>query len=255
VPSLQLERFFQLRANGVFVDDAAEQAGLGIAEARLWEREIAAGEIILPEPSTKETTMPVGKTNEEEELETPQPHIAADIGKIAELIKKDGPMDKLLEKLATARGALAQKYQHIENDLHGNRKAVKLVITLLNGTTDAAYDFMRTFMRLAAVFDLLPADDLVDLAEKVDQAKPKDEDSGVSTADMAPKSAEVVDHPSRENAIDRHKKALAGGEKPPAPDGPEGDTDFIEAADAVAAEIEQQRSEDAQAFEQTSPAA
>jgi hypothetical protein len=48
---------------------------------------------------------------------------------------------------------------------------VKQVRKLLGMTTDAAYDFMRTFLRLAARFDLLPADDLVDLAEKVDQPK------------------------------------------------------------------------------------
>lgn len=199
-------------------------------------------------------------TNDEEERETPQPHLPAKIDEIAKLIEKDGPLDKLHEKMATARGTLAQKYQHIEADLHGNRKAVKLVHTLLQGTTDAAYDFMRTFMRLAHRFDLVPEDDLVDMAEKVHERESsppaKDEDPGVKVSDAAPKkpSATVHELPQRENAIDRASKAMKGGDRPPAPKGPEGSTDLGQAGEDVAKEIEEQRRRDAEAFEEHSAA-
>lgn len=190
-----------------------------------------------------------GLTNDEEERETPQPHIAADIDKIAPLVAQDGQIHKAEERAQKARSDLGNLYQKIENDFHGNRKAVKLVRGLLAGTTDAAYDFTRTFMRLAARFDLLPADDLVDLAEQVDLPR-DDEEKGQSAADVAPKSAKVVDHPARENAIDRAKKALEGGSGKPAPDGPPGDTDLVEAGEAVAADIEEQRRKDSQAFDE-----
>lgn len=245
MPSRQLNEYLRLRTAGESVAVASERSGIGLAEAQLSEEAIASGELALP--PMQEARMG-GLTNEEEEREQPQPHIAPKIDDIAKLVGRDGQLDKLEEKMATARGAIAQKYQHIENDLHGNRKAVKIVRNLLGMTTDAAYDFMRTFLRLAGRFDLLPSDDLVDLAEQVDKPKVEAE-PGVSAADLAPKSGEVHQFPSRENAIDRHTKALAGGDKPPAPKGPPGDTDLVEAGDAVAQEIEEQRRKDAEAFE------
>lgn len=192
-----------------------------------------------------------GMTNDEEERETPQPHIAADIDKIAPLVAQDGQIHKAEERAQKARSDLGNLYQKIENDFHGNRKAVKLVRSLMAGTTDAAYDFVRTFLRLAARFDLLPADDLVDLAEQAEAGTIAAglDDSGISSADLAPKSAKVLDHPARENAIDRAKKALEGGGKP-APDGPPGDTDLVEAGEEVAAEIEAQRRKDSAAFDE-----
>jgi hypothetical protein len=189
-------------------------------------------------------------TEEEEEREQPQPHIAPKIDKIADLVTKDGKIDKIEERLQKARSDLGNTYQHIENDLHGHRGAVKQVRKLLAGTTDAAYDFMRTFMRLARHFDLIPEDDLVDMMNSEPPTRRKEGEPGVSTADAAPKSAEVIDHPNRENAIDRAKKAMEGGSKPPAPDGPAGDTDLVEAGEAVAAEIEEQRRKDAEAFDE-----
>lgn len=46
--SVQLDQYLQLRADGVPVDEAAEQSAIGLAEARLWEADIEAGEVELP---------------------------------------------------------------------------------------------------------------------------------------------------------------------------------------------------------------
>lgn len=191
-------------------------------------------------------------TDEEEERIEPTPHIAAKIDKIAPLVANDGAIAKSEEKAQKARSELGNLYQKIEKDFHGNPKAVKLVRTLLGGTTDAAYDFMRTFMRLADHFQLIPADDLVDLAEKASKASPPETgDKGVSGADLAPVEDKVVPIKTKDNAIDRHLKALEGGDKPPAPKGPPGDNDLADAGSDVADEIAAQRAKDAQAFDES----
>lgn len=199
-------------------------------------------------------------TDEEEERVEPTPHITPSIEKIAKLVGKDGSIDKAVEKMDKARGDLGNIYQAIEKDFHGNRKAVKLIHTLRRGTTDAAYDFMRTFMHLADHFGLIPSDDLVDLANKNlslagsggGSAQGGDDESGISSADVAPKSTggnpvlAVV-----ESSIDRHLKALKTGTKPPAPKGPPGDNDLADAGSEVADEIAAQRAKDATAFDAT----
>lgn len=189
-----------------------------------------------------------GLTDEEEERETPQPHVAPKIDKIAPLIAKDGKIDKEEEKLQKSRSALGNVYKQIEADFHGNRAAVKQVRKLLTGTTDAAYDFMRTFMRLADHFGLIPEDDLVDMMENRPKEEP-DEDPGVRVSDQAPKKKNEPVQASDDNPIDRHKERLKNGGKPPAPTGPKDNADLADAGTAVAAEIEAQRSRDAAAFE------
>lgn len=66
MPSLQLTRYLQLRAEGVAVEAAAKEARIGIKEAQLHEEAIAAGELELPracararedEPSGEEKSM------------------------------------------------------------------------------------------------------------------------------------------------------------------------------------------------------
>ena len=48
MPSFQLQHYLQLRADGVRVDTAAEASGIGLAEARLHEEDIANGALELP---------------------------------------------------------------------------------------------------------------------------------------------------------------------------------------------------------------
>jgi hypothetical protein len=143
-------------------------------------------------------------TDEEEERLEPQPHIAANVEAIANMVDKNGLIAKAEEKAAKARGDLGRHYQKVENDYHGNRKAVKLIRTLVGGTIDAAYDFMRTFMPLAEHFELVPGDDLV-------SPSMKKADAGSGEAEG------VFDLPSRRrsaSAIDRARDHLQGGTKP-----------------------------------------
>jgi len=103
-------------------------------------------------------------TDEEEERVTPIPHTQAKVAKIAELIDHDGLVHKAEEKSEKARSDLGNLYQKMEKDFHGNRKAIKAIRTLIKGSTDAAYDYMRTFLPLAHQFGLVPNDDLSDKA-------------------------------------------------------------------------------------------
>lgn len=50
MPSFQLAHYLQLRADGEPVEAAAEQSGIGPAEARLHEADIASGDLPLPPP-------------------------------------------------------------------------------------------------------------------------------------------------------------------------------------------------------------
>lgn len=196
------------------------------------------------------------KTDAEEERDggVSEPFIAANIEKIAPLVDNDGKIARAEEKAQKARSDLGNIYQQIENDFHGNRAAVKLARALIAGTTDKAHDFMRTFLPLARRFNLIPGEDLVDMMSAGEPPAESDE-PGVSSADMAPKSATVHEFPARETAIDRAEAALKGGTGKPAPGGPPGDTDLVEAAEEVAAEIEEQRRKDAADFDEASGAA
>lgn len=44
MPSTQLSQYFQLRAGGIPVGEAAVQSGIGLTEARLWEEAVESGE-------------------------------------------------------------------------------------------------------------------------------------------------------------------------------------------------------------------
>lgn len=195
-------------------------------------------------------------TDDEEEREERQPHVKANIDKLAQMIGANGAVHKAEERAEKARSDLGNLYQKAENDYHGNRKAVKLVRQLVKGTDEAAHDFMRTFLHLAHRFGLFPSEDLVDIANREQPTEAEINKEGqVTAADAGPKTPATNVHelPKRESAIDRHKKRLETGDKPPAPKGPEGDTDFVEAADAVVedkeAEIARQRAEDAAKFD------
>jgi uncharacterized protein (UPF0335 family) len=50
MPSVQLSQYLQLRADGEPVETAAEQSGIGLAEALLHEADIESGELPLPAP-------------------------------------------------------------------------------------------------------------------------------------------------------------------------------------------------------------
>lgn len=195
-------------------------------------------------------------TDEEEERESPQPHVKANIEKIAGLVGPNGQIAKAEERAQKARGELGNIYQKVENDYHGNRKAVKLIRTLVAGTEEAAHDFMRTFMHLAHRFALFPHEDLVDIASREQPSEAEINNEGKTTAaEKGPKKASATVHelPVRESAIERAQKQIATGGKPPAPAGPPGDTDLVEAADAVVdekqAEIDRQKAEDAAKFD------
>lgn len=137
----------------------------------------------------------------------PEPTVQPNIKAIADLIRQDGAVHKAEEKGQKARSDLGNIYQRVENDFHGNRKAVKLVRSLLTGTEDAASDFMRTFEPLAEHFNLFPEQrpDLVDAMEGGD-----DDDADV----------EKTAPPQMAGALDAARAHLSGGTKPeePAPE-------------------------------------
>lgn len=150
-------------------------------------------------------------TDAEEERIEPQPHVAANIDAIAGMVEKNSLIDKAEERAAKARGELGRHYQKIENDYHGNRKAVKLIRTLIGGTIDAAYDFMRTFMPLAERFDLIPSDDLADMMEKSKGANGPGEGEG--TIDFGARRRRGGGAAAGKSALDRAKEHLEGGER------------------------------------------
>lgn len=194
--------------------------------------------------------MMVNKTDAEDERdEVSEPFVAASIDKIVPMVEQGGVLHRSEEKAQKARSELGNHYQKIEKDYHGHRGAVKLIRALVSGTTDAAHDFMRTFLPLARRFDLIPGEDLVDMMEQ--HAPPAEgEDPGTRVSDTAVgEKSSVVPHPERENAIDRAKRRMKDGDKPPAPAGEEGSGDLARAGEEVAEEIERQREEDARKFD------
>lgn len=183
------------------------------------------------------------KTDREEERDdkVSEPFLKAKVDKIAPLVEHDGQIHRLENKVQTAAGELSKVYEKIKKDFHGNPAAVKLVRRLASGPTDKAYDFMRTFLPLAKRFDLIPGEDLVDMmggaGGDAPAAPEADEDPTVSAADVAPVSGEkALPGETGDDPISRAKAHLQNGTKPPAPKGPDGDTDLVEAGEAVAEE-------------------
>lgn len=144
-------------------------------------------------------------TEEEEERVEPQPHVKANIEAIAALIAPNSRIAKAEERAQKARGELGNVYQKIQQDYHGNIQAAKLVRRLQAGTTDAAYDFMRTFMPLAGHFGLIPEEDLVDKAEKAEAGT------------KARAGDNVVRGPGWKTNLDNARSHLSGGTKPETP--------------------------------------
>jgi uncharacterized protein (UPF0335 family) len=62
--SLQLDRYLHLRALDTPVEAAAEQSGLGIEEARLWEQDIASGAVVLPRVRARACAREAGQSEE-----------------------------------------------------------------------------------------------------------------------------------------------------------------------------------------------
>lgn len=151
-------------------------------------------------------------TDEEEERQEPQPHVAANIQAIAALIDKNGQVAKAEEAGEKARSRLGNLYQKIEKDYHGNIQAVKKVRALERGTIDAAYDFMRTFLPLARHFGLIPEEDLVDAAERA-----SDQGEGEGVIDFGARRRRR----GGGSAMDAAREHLGTGEKPPAGETPE----------------------------------
>jgi hypothetical protein len=151
-------------------------------------------------------------TDEEEERIEPQPHVKANIDKIAELIGKNGKVARAEEKGQKARSDLGNIYQQIEKDFHGNIGAAKLVRRLESGTVDAAYDFMRTFIPLAERFGLIPEDDLVDQAHHAGGTAGEDGSGVIDFGAMRERRSGGL------SALDNARDHLSGGTKADPPE-------------------------------------
>lgn len=89
MPSVQLASYLQMRADGESVEVASERSGIGLAEARLHEEDIAAGTLPLPQPSRARAPARENHPAEEANMDDVQtsirvgngPEVAIDLGK------------------------------------------------------------------------------------------------------------------------------------------------------------------------------
>jgi hypothetical protein len=58
MPSVQLQTYLEARASGATVDEACAASCIGLGEAELHEKDIASGELSLPDLTEEETEMP-----------------------------------------------------------------------------------------------------------------------------------------------------------------------------------------------------
>jgi hypothetical protein len=164
----------------------------------------------------------VGQTDAESlrDDESPEPFIPPKIDKLIPIVAPNGKLHKLEEKAATIRGDMGAAYKGLQDDFHGNRKAVKLIRGLIGMSQDKAMDFMRTFLPLASHFHLMPEEDLVSAAERAtahgQRVAAAKEEPEQKLGDTAPVSREAGADPlpERTNAIDRAREHLQGGTKP-----------------------------------------
>jgi hypothetical protein len=154
MPSVQLSNYLQLRADGETVEVAAERSGIGLGEARLHEDDIAAGDLPLPPPSTRRTTMARGEGEKVKEVAAP------DFAKMKRIFLTD--LKPANEQNAKSRGDLSAAWGAIEKDCHCNKRAAKLLFKLNGESEETRDDFLRTLYGGMKALGIGISADLVD---------------------------------------------------------------------------------------------
>lgn len=165
--SLQLQNYLRLRAAGSTMHSAAAEAGLGIAEARLTENDIAKGELKLPDLSTipaadaappeEETVMVSAAKKQDDEVEEVQ---KPDFERAAKILR--GDVKPAEEQNAKSRGDLSAAWKAIETDCHVNKKAAKDAYRLLGMSPELRDDYLRSLYGMMGELNIGISSDLVD---------------------------------------------------------------------------------------------
>lgn len=159
MPSAELARYLQARADGAGMMSACVRSGISLSEARLVELDISKGELALPEPSKEEPIMArKAKTESEEAI-------------VAEILKPDferairvlnHDVKPAEENNASSRGDLSAAWKIIEDECHCNKAATKVFNKLLTMSDEKRDDYLRTLYGLMQTAHIGISSDLVD---------------------------------------------------------------------------------------------
>ncbi|HEX5183608.1 MAG TPA: hypothetical protein VFW19_10715 [Allosphingosinicella sp.] len=171
--SRQQDSYLCARAAGATMMTAAVEAGIGIAEARLIENDLARGTLSLPDPGTsvpppkKEKTMPRGKkaqAPQNEEVQQP------DFEKAVRIYRQD------IKPAVEAAGERAQEastgYKAIKKDCRVNTRAARFVFGLEREGEEKRNDVLRSLRGMLNAMNIGITDDLVSRAEGEDSGAP-----------------------------------------------------------------------------------
>lgn len=160
MPSVELSRFLQLRADGLSTENAAFESGIGLKEAELWEQAIASGEIELPKPSTKEEPIMARDDKAENKEQIVEEILKPDFKRAIKVLTHD--VKPAEEHNAESRGDLSAAWKIIEDECHCNKAAAKAFNKILNMSEEKRDDYLRTLYGLMAEAKIGISADLVD---------------------------------------------------------------------------------------------
>lgn len=159
MPSLQLQTYLRLRAEGCSVATAADEAGIGIDEAWLHEEDIKSGELKLPKGEDVMAKKAQHESDEQDCIEIQKPDFERAIRVLTHCIKPEE------EKLADSRGDLSAAWKIIEDECHCNKAATKAFNKLLGMSDEKRDDYLRTLYGLMKTANIGISADLVDKME------------------------------------------------------------------------------------------
>jgi hypothetical protein len=160
MPSLELNRYLQLRGEGCSVATAADESGLAINEAWLTEEAVQRGELQFTTPSTtSERVPPMARPAKQEQDEVTE-IVKPDFERAIKVMTND--IHPQNEKNATARGELSAGWKIIEDDCHVNKTAAKFYYKLTGMSEEKKDDVLRSLFGLMRTGNMGLSADLVD---------------------------------------------------------------------------------------------
>lgn len=154
MPSVQLNEYFALREAGTAVEAAAEQTGIGLTEARLWEEAAANGAASFSQG--EDIMAKKAKPEDQEVLEIEKP----DYERAIRVLTND--VHPQQERNAKSRGELSAAWKVVEDECHVNKGAAKLYFKLTGMSDEKKDDFLRSLYGLMKTGGLGLSADLVD---------------------------------------------------------------------------------------------